>query len=166
MESFQDCVLEYKKQMEKGVIQKAYKGIMEYIMQLRTYFKNAYPEYSVPGNIYFGYMDMTYFPLFPEMLKKRKLKIAIVFIHDTCRFEVWLSGNNKQVQRKYWELIKANKWNKYRIVADTKAADSIIEDVLVEDADFRDLDALTKNIERSTSNFINDIEEFLSRHKN
>ena len=166
MESLQDSILEYKKQMEKGIIQKAYQGIMDFILQLRTHFKNKYPEYSVPGNIYCGYMDMTYFPLFPQTLKSRKLKIAIVFIHDTCRFEVWLSGYNRQVQQKYWELIKENNWNKYRIVPNAKVADSVIESTLVENPDFNDLDALTKKIETSTLNFIQDVEAFLARHDN
>ena len=35
MESFQEYMPEYKKQLKKGSIQKAYKGLMEYIMGLR-----------------------------------------------------------------------------------------------------------------------------------
>ena len=66
MESFHDDIIEYRKQMEKGVINKAYKGLMEYILNLRTYFRNKYPEYFVSGSIYFGYMDMTYFSFYPK----------------------------------------------------------------------------------------------------
>jgi len=40
MESFHEYMNEYKKQLEKGIIQKAYKGLMEYIMALRTHLKN------------------------------------------------------------------------------------------------------------------------------
>ncbi len=149
--------------MEKGTIQKAYKGIMDYVMRLRTYLQNKYPEYTV-GNIYYGYMDMTYFPLFPKKLKDRKLKIAIVFIHGNCRFEVWLSGNNRQVQKEYSELISINNWNKYRM--DSKNPDSIIEFTLDTNPDFSDTNKLTKKIEISTLSFINDIEAFLSKQKN
>jgi len=109
-------------------------------------------------------MDMTYFAFSPESLKKRNLKIAIVFIHDTFRFEVWLAGYNKQVQQKYWKLFKESNWNKYHIVPTTKSVDSIIEYTLVDNPDFSDLDALTKHIEKGTLNFINDIEDFLSNH--
>ncbi len=98
MEPLQEYVDEYRRQMEKGVIQKAYKGLMEYIMGLRTHLKTKYPDYSVSGSIYYGYMDMTYFSFFPESFKQRGLKVAIVFIHETCRFEIWLAGYNKQVQ--------------------------------------------------------------------
>lgn len=164
MDSFHEYINEYRKQLEKGAIKQAYKGLMQYIMSLRTHFKNKYPDYFVSGSIYFGYMDMTYFSFFPKSLKHRKLKIAIVFLHDAFRFEVWLAGNNKQVQSKYWELIKENDWNKYHIVSTTKGIDSIVEYILVDNPDFSDLDTLTKQIERETLKFIKDVESFLSKH--
>ena len=164
MESFCEHVNEYKCQLQKGAIQKAYKGLMEYIMDLRTYFKNKYPDYYVSGNIYYGYMDMTYFALNPESLKNKKLRIAIVFIHETCKFEIWLAGINKQIQAKYWKLFKESGWKKYHIVPATKGQDAIIENTLVEKPDFSKLDALTKHIENGSLNFIKEIESFLSNH--
>lgn len=164
MESFHEYMDEYKKQLKKGAIKKAYKGLLEYIMDLRTYFNKQYPDYFVSGSIYYGYMDMTYFSFFPESFKQRKLKVAIVFIHDTFRFEVWLAGYNKQVQSRYWKLFKESHWNKYRIVSTTKGVDSILEHVLVDDPDFSDLDSLTKQIENATLKFIQDIESFISKH--
>jgi hypothetical protein len=164
MESFHEYMDEYKKQLKKGAIKKAYKGLLEYIMDLRTYFNKRYPGYFVSGSVYYGYMDMTYFSFFPESFKHRKLKVAIVFIHDTFRFEVWLAGYNKQVQSRYWKLFKESNWNKYRIVSTTKGVDSILEHVLVDDPDFSDLDSLTKQIENATLKFIKDIESFISKH--
>ena len=155
---------EYRKQIEKGDIKEAYKGLMEYIMDLRTQFKNKYPEYFVSGRIYYGYLDMTYFSFFPESLKSKKLKIAIVFSHDAFRFEVWLSGYNKQIQTKYWNLFKESGWNKYRIPSTIKGIDSIVEYILFDNPDFNDLDKLTKQIEKGTLKFIKDVEEFLSKH--
>jgi hypothetical protein len=162
MESFQEYINEYRKQLEMGAIQVAYKGLMEYLMGLRTHFNNKYPDYFVSGSIYYGYMDMTYFSIFSKTLKERKLKIAIVFLHEKFRFEVWLSGVNKQVQTKYWKLIKESNWNKYHIVSTTKGADSIIESFLVDNPDFSDLDTLTKQIEMETLRFIKDVESFLT----
>ena len=164
MESFQEYMNEYRKQLEKGAINKAYKGLMEYIMSLRTHFKNKYPDYFVSGSIYSGYMDMTYFSFFPKSFKDRKLKIAIVFIHEAFRFEVWLAGNNKQVQSKYWQLFKESDWNKYHIVSTTQGVDSIVEHILVDDPDFNDLDTLTVQIERESLKFIKDIESFIYKH--
>jgi hypothetical protein len=164
METFQEFVIEYKKQLEKGAIQMAYKGLMEYVMALRTYFKNKYPDYFVSGSIYYGYMDMTYFSFFPESLKQRNLKVALVFIHDKCIFEVWLGGYNKQVQSRYWNLFKESDWKKYPIVPTTIGADAILEHTLVEHPDFNDLDALTKQIETGTLKFIEEVESFLVEH--
>ena len=166
IESFQENMTEYKKQIQKGSIVKAYRGLMEYIMNLRTYLDKKYPNYNVPSNIYFGYMDMTYFSFFPDSLKSRKLKVGIVFVHKTFRFEVWLFGYNKTVQNKYWKLIKESNWNKYRIIPTTKGHDSILEHVLIDNPDFSNLDNLTKQIERGTLNFIKDVENFLLKHEN
>jgi hypothetical protein len=155
---------EYKKQLEKGDIIKAYQGLMEYFRDLRSHFKNEYPEYSVPSNIYYGYMDMTYFSIIPESLKQHKLKIAIVFEYDTFRFEVWLSGMNRNIQAKYWELIKESDWNKYHMASNPRSVDYIIDCILVDKPDFSDLGALTKQIEMGTLKFIKDVEGFLSNH--
>ena len=164
MEPFHECMIEYRKQLEKGMIQEAYKGLMGYIMDLRTHFQKKYPDYVVSGSIYYGYMDMTYFSFFPQSLKQQGLKIAIVFIHEPFRFEVWLAGYNKPTQSKYWKLFKESGWNQYHLVSTTKGADSILEHVLVGDPDFSDLDTLTKQIETATLKFIEDVERFLSNN--
>lgn len=162
MPALQDSMLEYRAQLRKGSIQVAYKGLMEYLMALRTHFQNRHPEFQVPGNVYFGYMDMTYFSIMPEALKGRKLKIAVVFLHEAFRFEVWLSAVNRQVLADYWQIIKESGWDKYRLVPSLKGMDSCLEYVLVENPDFNDLDGLTAQIERGTLRFIADVEAFLA----
>ena len=164
MSSFQEYMNEYKKQLQKGHIQLAYQGLMQYIRDLKSHFNKTYPEFSGSSSIYYGYMDMTYFPLFPKSLKDRKLKIAIVFVYEKFRFEVWLAGFNKTVQSKYWKLFKESDWNKYQVVPPEKGVDSIVEYTLVEDPDFNDLDTLTNQIEQGTVKFIKDVEGFLSNH--
>jgi len=163
MESMHEYMNEYKKQLEKGVIQKAYQGLIQYMMSLKKHFSNGYPDYSVPGSIYYGYMDMTYFSIVPSSLKDRALKIAIVFVYDSFRFEVWLSGRNQQVLAKYWKIFKESGWDGYKVAAQGKWADSVLEHVLVEDPDFSDLEALTKQIDQGTLEFIRDIENFLEK---
>lgn len=164
MESWQEYLSEYRKQLEKGYIQKAYRGLMEYILDLKTYLKNKYPNYFISGSLYYGYMDMTYFSFIPEPFKQRNLKVAIVFNYDKFRFEVWLAGYNKQVQQKYWKLFKESNWSKYRIPSAIIGVDSILEATLVDNPDFNDLDTLTSRIEKGTLAFISDIEDFLSMH--
>ena len=164
MGPFHEYMNEYKKQLEKGDIKEAYRGLMKYFKDLRSHFKNKYPDYFVSGSIYYGYMDMTHFSFFPKSLKRRKLKIAIVFIHDTFTFEVWLAAYNKNVQTEYWKLFTESDWNKYRIPSTAKGVDYILEYILVDNPDFSDLDTLTKQIERGTLRFIEDVENFLSKH--
>lgn len=164
MGSFQEAMEAYRRLLAEGTVQEAYRGLMEYLMGLRTHFMKTRPEYGVSGSIYQGYMDMTYFAVVPESLKERRLKVAIVFLYEAFRFEVWLSGANRQVQAAYYDVIRESDWDKYRLVPQEKWADSIIEGVLVADPDFSDLDALTRQIESGTATFIEDVERFLSEH--
>jgi hypothetical protein len=165
MISFQEYMLEYKKQLEKGSIQVAYRGLMDYINFLKGYFKKKYPDYFVSGSIYFGYMDMTYFAFFPASLKRRRLKVGVVFNHLDFRFEVWLFGVNKKIQAKYIKLIGEIDWKKYNIASSTKGVDFIIWDILVENPDFSDLNILTEHIENGILQFIETVEDFLVLNK-
>lgn len=161
MPSLQESMLDFRNQLQKGSIQVAYKGLLDYILSLRNHFAKMHPELSVSGTPYFGYMDMTYFSVVPENLKQRGLKIAIVFVYETFRFEVWLAAVNKKIQTDYWHQLKQSGWNKYRIVPSTQGYDSIVEMNLVETPDFDDLPGLTRHIEAGTLQFIADVEAFL-----
>ena len=163
MGSFHQNMMEYKKQLEKGAIQDAYRGLMDYFNALRIHFKKNYPGHSVSGSVYYGFMDMTYFAIIPKSLKRQKLKIAIVFLHKDFRFEVWLAGFNKKIQTKYWNLIKESNWKQYCLPNLTKGVDAILEHVLVKNPDFTDLGELTKQIENGTQNFIENVECFLTK---
>jgi len=160
--SLQKNMQVFRKQLQEGTIQQAYRGLMESIMDLKTYLKKKYPDYSISNNLYVGYIDMTYFSFTPPSLKERNLKVALVFNYAAFGFEVWLGGYNKQVQEAYWKLFKESGWHKYHLVSTIEGMDSILEHVLVGDPDFGDLDALTKQIEMGEMRFIADIEDFLS----
>jgi hypothetical protein len=162
MASFAESMAEYKKQLAKGYLQVAYQGLMAYFRRLRSHFRDKYPEFSVSGSMYYGYMDMTYFSIVPEELKRRKLKIAIVFVYDPFRFEVWLSGSNREIQSRYWDLLNNSGFDRYRLALDPRSVDYVMDHVLVEDPDFSDLEQLTGEIERETLAFIQDVQEFLS----
>jgi hypothetical protein len=153
---------EFQKQLRDGSIQKAYRALLSYMLSLRAHFKNSYPDSAVSG-LYQGTMDMTYFALFPPSLKHRNLKIAIVFNYEAFRFEAWLAGSNRQVQRQYWELFRDSQWTDYRIVTPATGVDSIVECDLATDFDFNDPAALTSSIGAAAAAFINDIEGFLSK---
>jgi hypothetical protein len=164
MKTIQNDMHEYRKQLAKGSIQRAYRGLMDYMLGLRTYLSKKYPEYSVSGSLYFGYMDMTYFAFTPKSLADRKLKVAIVFMHETFRFETWLAGGNRKIQSAYWQLFAKGDWKKYHLVELGKGVDAIVDHILVENPDFSNPDQLTGQIEAGTLKFIEDVSDFLSRH--
>lgn len=160
MRSIPDDMGELRRQLEKGSIQRAYGALLSYMMALRTRFAQKYGMAAVSG-LYPGYMDMTYFALFPPFLKNRDLKVAIVFNYDAFRFEAWLAARNRKVQREYWERFKEGHWAAYRVITPSKGIDAIIEYDLAEEFDLGDPDALTSRIENATAAFIDTIEQFL-----
>jgi hypothetical protein len=151
---------ELHEQLRIGAIQRAYRALLSYMMGLRSNFKNKYPDFSVSA-IYQGYMDMTYFAISPPSFKQRGLKIAIVFNYGAFRFQAWLAGRNRKINRQYWELLKDRKWPAYRVVTPAKGVDSILECDHANGIDLSDTDALTSAIETKTRTFIEDIEGFL-----
>ncbi|MHB1314706.1 MAG: DUF7000 family protein [Christensenellales bacterium] len=160
MGSLNDHVKEYTIQLSKGHIQKAYKGIMTFMSDLRAYLEREHPNYSASA-LYFGYMDMTYFAFTPPALKNMKLKIAIVFLHEECRFELWLAGNNRQIQAEYLEMLSHKNISPYTLSQIHPGVDSIIESILHEQPDFNHPDELKKQIEMKTIEFANDITSML-----
>ena len=80
---------------------------MTFISGLKTDLEKNYPNYVV-SSLYLGYMDMTYFAFRPSDLKNKKLKIALVFLHEQGRFEAWLGGSNK-IGYKYDKTGKNNR---------------------------------------------------------
>jgi len=164
MQSIQEDMNKLREQLRTGSIQKAYKALLSYMMDLRSHFKIRYPTYSTSG-LYQGYMDMTYFAVVPPSLKHRELKAAILFNYEAFKFEAWLAGTNRQVQRKYWELFRDSRWTEYRVVKPAKGVDSIIECDLAKDLDFGDRDRLTVIIEEKAIEFIGDVERFLNDHE-
>jgi len=164
MTSIQQDMEELRRQLDKGAIKRAYRVLLTYMMSLRLHFEKQHPDSAVSG-LYQGYMDMTYFALFPPSLKQRDLKIAIVFNYDAFRFEVWLSPRNRNAHRQYWDLFKDSEWPAYRVVPPEKEADSIVECDLTQAVDFSDMEALTSSIETGTAAFIDAMERFLAEHQ-
>jgi hypothetical protein len=151
----------FQRELKKGSVQKAYKTLLSYMLSLRTHFTKSHAQFAVSG-LYQGYMDMTYFALFPPSLKERGLKTAIVFNYDAFRFEAWLAAANRKIQKQYWELLKGSQWPRYRVVEPAKGIDSILECDLADGLDLDSPDALTSRIEATTLSFIKDIGTFLS----
>jgi hypothetical protein len=161
MDDMPALMAEYRRQMQTGQVPRAYRAIMDYMLELRAALARSHPDYTISNSLYFGYMDMTYFAFIPPALAARKLKPAVVFIHESTSFELWLAAANKQIQQQYWNLFRAKGYNRYHLLDDLRGEDAILIHPIT-DPDFGDLPGLTARIERESLLFIEDIEEFLS----
>lgn len=162
MENLNKYIAIYKEQLDKGDILVAYNELVKFVMKLRTGFiKRLSDKYSFSGILH-GYMDYTYFYYSNDFLKTKKLKLGLVLNHLEMRFEVWLLGNTKPIQEKYWELSKNTKWNKDR---DEMPEYSILEAILVENPDFNNLDKLTEKIAVEMIKSSNEILNYLKALK-
>lgn len=142
----------------KRVNQPVNKGIHNFMKSLRSHFNKCYFEDYYVGSIYNDDNTITYFPFTPKELKEQKLKIAIVYNYQKEAFEIWLAAQNKQLQKKYWEIFKHSDWNKYHIPQSTTEGFSIVDDVLIENPNLED-DSLIEQIESRSLQFIRDILE-------
>lgn len=163
MATLQENMNEYKSQLRRGAIQAAHRGLMEYMLSLRTHFSNTYPQSGVSGSLYYGSMDMTFFSIQPPAFKQRNLKVVVVFTYENFRFEAWLAGANKQVQKKYWQLFKQSTHHPFQLVTSIQGADAILEQVLVAEPNFDDLPELTHQLEIGTRAFIQELEQYLAK---
>jgi hypothetical protein len=162
MKSINNSLMVYKDLLIKGEIQTAYRAIMEFMHQFRNHLNAKYPEYIISGNIYQGYMDMSYFAFTPGSLAEKKLKIAIVFIHESISFEIWLSGVNKKVQEKYWQLLRHRIIKNCLVQDDINGLDYIARKPVTVQIDFEDQYKLKQTIESEVLSFIEEMKLHLA----
>ena len=160
MNTLDKDIQEVRKLLSEGVIQRAYKGIVSYMSRLRTVFADQQGGRAVSG-LYQGYFDMTYFALFPDALKKRDLKLAVVFSYATFNFAVWLVARNRRVQRHYWELLLNTGYKKYPLVEPAAGIDAIVEVVIAADYSLEAENDLTAHIIKGVTAFEHGIVAFL-----
>ncbi|MFC6347698.1 DUF7000 family protein [Vagococcus carniphilus] len=127
---------------EKSPVVEAYFELIHFVRKLRTDFTKTTKAYKV-GNVSEGYMDFTYFPIFNEELREKKLKYGIVLNHQLMQFELWLMAHNESGKTKYWNQLKNTPWNEEKT---EEMKYSVLEAVLEVEPDFNDLDRLSQTI--------------------
>jgi len=157
-----EYIVAYKKQLEIGDIQKAYEGLVKYVLKVRSHLSKKVGNRFTFGNASQGYMDYTYFPFSDKFLKSKDLRFGLVLNHDKIRFELWLMGRNAEVQSRYWDILKSTKWN---INRKERPKYSVLEIVLVENPDFNDCNILTQNIENKVICNVDEITDYIKNLK-
>ena len=85
MGTFKENMSRFRSLLEDGNLQTAYQEFMRFFSDLRRHFENNNPGFSVPTNIYYGYMDMTYFAIITPLLTSHNLKVGVVFDYAHCK---------------------------------------------------------------------------------
>ncbi|OGT69867.1 MAG: hypothetical protein A3H44_14285 [Gammaproteobacteria bacterium RIFCSPLOWO2_02_FULL_57_10] len=132
----------YKQAFASGELQKTYQSLVGTVQNLRTEFSKKYKDEFAVANVLHGYIDFTYFYLQNDFLKRNKLKLAVVFNHQHAHFELWLLGQTKHVQIRYWEKLRGVKW----VSSETMPEYSIFEVTLLANPDFDNGKKLSESI--------------------
>ncbi len=138
-----------------------YHQLIDYMKEVRTFFHKEYDTSFKLGNIYKGNPEFSYFSLTTAGLKRQKLKFVIILNHKMMNFSICLSGQNKQIRKKYWQMFKGSNWNKYHLAESIDDSLSIIDQTIVEKPDFNNKKNLTEQIEKEALKFIKNIIDLL-----
>ncbi|MBN2444000.1 MAG: hypothetical protein JXJ04_21740 [Spirochaetales bacterium] len=161
MENVNELMNDFKVQLHKGRIQKAYRYIFDIFADLGNELKQNQDKIISINSLYHGYLDMTYLPVMTDILKRNGLKIAIVFNYSLFQFEIWLSAVNRKKRNEVLEIILKSKWNKYTTVENDENIDAIIELKIKGIIEFTNKSRIVSLIKRETFTFIREIEEFI-----
>lgn len=145
-----DLLSEYKELLQTTNLREAYQEFIKLFRYIRLSLEKSMPEYKFQGNIVENGMDYSYFLFTNKNLKEKGLKMAVVFVHSNFRFEVWLSGYNRNHQLKYYDLLKG-KNIPFELTDNPIRKDYILRVTLEESADIWDGSLLIKEI-KSISN--------------
>ncbi len=151
----------YKAAFSNGELQKTYQDLVGVVQNLRIEFSKRYKsEYSV-ASVLHGYVDFTYFYLQNDYLKKKKLKLAIIFNHKNVNFELWLLGQTKDVQALYWRKLREVKW----VNKEAMPEYSVFEVPLLLDPDFDSSTKLSESIHSQFKSLSHEIFKTLAEYE-
>ena len=107
MKTNRQLLITYKDLLQRTPIQECYQYIIKLIHDIYSELKNDLNTYQFSNKVIENNMDFSYFQLTNPELKKHSLKIQIIFIHQSCQFEVWLSGYNRHIQQQYYQILSS-----------------------------------------------------------
>jgi len=149
------------KSIQPSTINTDYHQLIDYMKELRTFFRKEYELEFTLGKLNQVSPEYTYFSLTPTELKKLQLKFVIILDHNLSQFSICLSGQNKSIRKKYWQIFKGGDWNHYTMADSIENSLMIIHHTLIENPDYSDTQILTQQIEKESLNFMNDLRGIL-----
>lgn len=128
-QSLSVCVEEYADLVARGDIARAYRAILSTLTQFKSAWEALQPADSV-GALYQGYLDMSFVSVAPAALTKDRLKISLLFLHESGLFSLWLVAGNRAIQKAVSESLRHVPLGSYQLTALGPGIDAIIEQPL------------------------------------
>jgi hypothetical protein len=157
----QKSIEQYRKALQSGA-DEGYRAVLGFLADWRLQLQKKHPDYAVSA-LQVGQMDFSYFTFTTAALKKRSLKVVVLFVHNRFSFEVWLSGQNKAVATKALRLLQDVGWSKHELAMDTRSVDYAAKTCLLVDANFSSPQTLSAQLEQGIVGFVDDVEAALAK---
>jgi SAM-dependent methyltransferase len=154
-------VQRYTAQVQQSTIPIAYSIILNVLKTLHTTLETRFPEVTATS-LYQGYMDMSYVGLVTPELKSHDLKLAIVYVHATGCFELWLAARNRTIQDQYREKLRGKVKAPFQLVEKEPVVDAIVQVMLDEHPNYDDQSALVATLCDRIVGFLGDIHAMLA----
>lgn len=160
MDQLNPMIEAYTAALNEGTLREAYSGIIRCMRSLRKRFEKEAVGYSV-SSLYEGLMDMTYFALTSDLLRGSSLKLAVVYVHRKGSFELWISGKNRSVLKRYENVFFKLPPLSFSRFHEKDNRDAIMEFTLVDSPDFSRLENLEKSVLLAVLEIAREVEERL-----
>ena len=143
---------EYKKIIQTTDIQLGYKELINSIKHLKSYLQKEMKNFIFSKNIVENNLEYTYFHFTNKELKSHGLKLVLVFTHKEFKFEIFLSGVNRQKQINFFNDIKDKKI-KYILSNNPSKTDYVLKYEINDNFNYETLEEISIDI-------YSDIQEF------
>ena len=149
-------VAAYCNAVSNGTLPRAYRGILSVLTSFKSAWEVAHPQDNV-GALYQGYMDMSFVAVAPAAFGARRLKISLVFLHDSGTFSLWLAAGNRDIQKRVSEALRSLPLGNYSLSTLEPGVDAIIAYDLPKPYTFDDPQTLNAALAAAAEAFARDM---------
>ncbi len=155
-ESLASCIEDYTRAVAEARLPRAYRGILSALGQFQSAWKATHPSDPV-GALYQGYLDMSFVAFAPAPLAEKRLKISLVFLHDTGLFSLWLAAGNREIQKRVSEALRHAPLGTYSLSTLEPGVDAIIACDIPKPYTFDEPETLTNALIAAAEGFTRDM---------
>jgi len=158
--SLSNCIAAYCRAVREDDLPRAYRGILSALMAFKAGWESAHPEDSV-GALYQGYLDMSFVAVAPAAFGARRLKISLVFLHDTGLFSLWLTAGNRAIQAQTSQELAKKPLGSYSLSELKPGVDAIISQDITQPYAFDEPERFTSQLIAAAERFLSDMKFLL-----